>query len=37
VTGTVEAFEETYQKGLESIQKANEQLQAVDVDIPPEE
>lgn len=37
VTGTVEAFEETYQKGLQSIQNANEQLQAVDVDIPPEE
>ena len=37
VTGTVEAFEETYQQGLQSIQSANEQLQAVDVDIPPEE
>lgn len=37
VTGTVEGFEETYQQGLQSIESASQQLQAVDVDIPPEE
>lgn len=37
VTGTVEGFVETYQRGLQSIENANQQLQAVDVDIPPEE
>lgn len=36
-TGTVEAFEESYERGLQSIQNANQQLQAVDVDIPPGE